>query len=193
MASSKATDLMILFDPSLWQVQSLRVRLGQEVRVIKGYSTFPKAPGLKPQYHMRFSVISRTLVGEGCSTPPQINSRHILQPLLTEFRWFSVISRTLVAVRKGSYPLQRCSRHILQSPTPRSADHYIILERQNSSLIVKRLKESVMLSIARHCSEQVRTPVALLYSFNIHSIFIYIHFIFILNSFIFILYSFIFI
>ena len=37
----------------------------------KGYTTFPKFPRLEPHYQMRFSIISRTLVGEVGLTPLQ--------------------------------------------------------------------------------------------------------------------------
>ena len=31
---------------------------------MKGYLTFPKAPGVEPHHQMQFSVISMTLIGE---------------------------------------------------------------------------------------------------------------------------------
>ena len=52
---------------------------------MKGYSKFPKAPGLKPHQWMQFRVISRTFVGMWGLTPWQRCSWHILQPQPTGF------------------------------------------------------------------------------------------------------------
>ena len=55
-------DEIFLFDPKMtpWLVLSLWIRVDLCVLVTTEYSTFPKAPELKPHHQMYFCVISRT-------------------------------------------------------------------------------------------------------------------------------------
>ena len=43
-----------------YQLQLIQVRVDQGVMAMKGYSTFPKAPGFYPEHQRQFSVIPRT-------------------------------------------------------------------------------------------------------------------------------------
>ena len=57
--------LIILFDPMMgnYQVLQLQFRMDLGLMVMKGWSTFLKAPELKPHHQMQFSVISWKFVG----------------------------------------------------------------------------------------------------------------------------------
>ena len=71
---------------NLTQTSTTKVRVDLSVIAIKGYSTFPKAPGLVPYHQMQFSVTPRMFVVE-----EGLTSRHILHPQSTGQRILKVL------------------------------------------------------------------------------------------------------
>ena len=62
VSSIKQFYLTHRLDPNRYDHFGVRVDLG--IMAMKEYSTFLKAPGLKPHHQMQFGVISSTLNGE---------------------------------------------------------------------------------------------------------------------------------
>ena len=56
-------DWSVIFDPKIgpWQALTVQVRLDPVVIAMKGYCTFPRAPGLEPHHQMQFTAIPWTL------------------------------------------------------------------------------------------------------------------------------------
>ena len=46
----------------MWDPNPLWIKVDLGVMALKGYLTFPKAPGQEPHHQIQFSVISKTLI-----------------------------------------------------------------------------------------------------------------------------------
>ena len=108
---------------------------------MKEYSTFPKAPQLKPYYQMSFSIISRIFIGEGL-TPLQRWSLRILQSkktgLMEDLRHGMVSGAIQHQVFWGKNPICQETQALLHTSAYRGRAKKRVCERERESLTLPR-------------------------------------------------------